>query len=52
MPGDEMWVIESGDAGGGGDIWVFTYLDVLRTLNELGGFAAITNDVIFHNTLA
>lgn len=52
VPGGEMWVTESGDAGGGGDTWASTYLDVIRTLNELGGFAAITNGVIFHNTLA
>ncbi|MGN0321964.1 MAG: beta-glucuronidase [Oliverpabstia sp.] len=51
-PGAEMWVTESGDAGGGGDTWASTYLDVFRTLNELGGFAALTNGVIFHNTLA
>lgn len=51
-PGAEMWVTESGDAGGGGDTWASTYLDVLRTLNELGSFATITNGVIFHNTLA
>ena len=43
---------ESGDAGGGGDTWASTYLDVFRTLNELGGFATVTNGVIFHNTLA
>ena len=52
VPGAEMWVTESGDAGGGGNTWASTYLDVLRTLNELGGFATITNGVIFHNTLA
>lgn len=52
VPGGEMWVTESGDAGGGGDTWASTYLDVIRTLNELGGFAAVTNGVIFHNTLA
>ena len=52
MPGAEMWVTESGDAGGGGDTWASTYLDVLRTLNELGSFCTITNGVIFHNTLA
>ena len=51
-PGGEMWVTESGDAGGGGDTWASTYLDVLRTLNEAGGFSSITNGVIFHNTLA
>ena len=51
-PGGAMWVTESGDAGGGGDTWASTYLDVFRTLNELGGFASLTNGVIFHNTLA
>ncbi len=51
-PGGEMWVTEAGDAGGGGDTWASSYLDVFRTLNELGGFAKITKGVIFHNTLA
>lgn len=51
-PSGQIWVTESGDAGGGGDTWASTYLDVLRTLNELGSFAAITDGVIFHNTLA
>ena len=51
-PGGEMWVTESGDAGGGGDTWASTYLDVLRTLNELGQFVTVTDGVIFHNTLA
>lgn len=37
VPGDEMWVIESGDAGGG-DIWVFTYLDVLAHFERIGRF--------------
>ena len=52
VPGGEMWVTESGDAGGGGDTWASTYLDVLRTLNELGEFTTVTDGVIFHNTLA
>ena len=52
VPNAEMWVTESGDAGGGGDTWASTYLDVIRTLNELGSFCTITNGVIFHNTLA
>ena len=47
-----MWVTESGDAGGGGDTWGSTYLEVLRTLNELGEFATVTDGIIFHNTLA
>ena len=52
MPGAQLWVTESGDAGGGGDTWASTYLDVTRTLNELGTFAQISDGVIFHNTLA
>ena len=51
-PGGEMWVTESGDAGAGGHTWASTYLEVPRTLNELGDFATVTNGVIFHNTLA
>ena len=51
-PGAPMWVTESGDAGGGGDTWGSTYLEVLRTLNELGEFATVTDGIIFHNTLA
>ncbi len=51
VPGGEMWVTESGEAGGGGSSWASTYLDVLRTLNELGGFSALTRGIIFHNTL-
>ena len=52
IPGAQMWVTESGDAGGGGNTWGSTYLDVLRTLNELGDFATATDGIIFHNTLA
>ena len=52
VPGGQIWVTESGDAGGGGDTWASTYLDVLRTLNELGSFGTITDGIIFHNTLA
>lgn len=52
VPGAEMWVTEAGDAGGGGNTWASTYLDVLRNLNELGSFVTVTDGVIFHNTLA
>ncbi len=51
-PGGQVWVTESGDASAGGNTWASTYLDVLRTLNELGSFPTITDGVIFHNTLA
>lgn len=51
-PGAPMWVTESADAGGGGSTWSSTYLDVFRTLTELGSFVQITDGVIFHNTLA
>ena len=47
-----MWVTESGDAGCGGNTWAPTYLDVPRTLNELGEFSTVTDGIIFHNTLA
>ena len=51
-PNGEIWVTESGDAGGGGNSWAPTFMDVFRTLNELGTYATITDGVIFHNTLA
>ncbi len=52
VPGGQVWVTESGDAVGGGNTWASTYLDVLRTLNELGSFSLLADGVIFHNTLA
>ena len=52
VPGGQMWVTESGDAGCGGNTWASTYADVPRTLNELGQFCTVTDGVIFHNTLA
>ena len=52
VPGGQMWVTESGDAGCGGNTWAPTYADVPRTLNELGQFCTVTDGVIFHNTLA
>ena len=52
VPGGQMWVTESGDAGCGGNTWASTYADVPRTLNELGEFTTVTDGIIFHNTLA
>ncbi len=52
VPGGQMWVTESGDAGCGGNTWGSTFADVPRTLNELGEFCTVTDGVIFHNTLA
>ena len=51
-PGGQMWVTESGDAGCGGNTWASTFVDVFRTLNELGDFATVTDGIVFHNTLA
>lgn len=51
-PNAQMWVTESGDAGGGGNTWGSTFLDVFRSLNELGSFALISDGIIFHNTFA
>lgn len=50
-PGGQMWITESAD-GGVGDTWGSTDLDVLRTLNELGSFATLTDGIIFHNILS
>lgn len=50
-PGAPMWVTESADAGCGGDTWASTYLDVIRSADELGRFCTVTDGVIFHNTL-
>ena len=52
VPGGEMWVTESGDAGAGGHTWASTYLEVPRELNEFADFSTVTKGVIFHNTLA
>ncbi len=52
VPGGQIWVTESGDAGCGGNTWASTYMDVTRTLNELGEFCTLTDGIIFHNTLA
>lgn len=43
---------EESKQGGGGCTWASTYLDVFRTLIELGSFALVSDGVIFHNTLA
>ena len=49
-PGAQMWVTESGDAGCGGNTWASTFLDVIRSADELGRFCTVTDGVIFHNT--
>lgn len=46
----QLWVTESGDAACGGNTWGSTYLDVIRSANELGVFTKYTEGVIFHNT--
>lgn len=46
----QLWVTESGDAACGGNTWGSTYLDVIRSANELGVFTKHTEGVIFHNT--
>ncbi len=51
-PDGQMWVTESADAGLGGNTWASTYLDVIRSADELARFALMTDGIIFHNTLA
>jgi hypothetical protein len=52
VPGGEIWVTESGDAGAGGHTWASTYLEVPRLLNELADFSTVCTGIVFHNTLA
>lgn len=52
VPNAALWVTESADGSCGGNSWAATYLDVIRTAEELGRFYRLTNGVIFHNTLA
>lgn len=49
---EQLWVTESGDAACGGNTWGSTFLDVIRSANELGTFTKLTNGIIFHNTFA
>lgn len=51
-PEAPLWVTESGAAACGGNSWDSTYLDVIRTSNELGIFSKLTEGIIFHNTFA
>ena len=51
-PRAPIWVTESGAAACGGNSWDSTYLDVIRTANELGVFSTLTEGIIFHNTFA
>ncbi len=46
-----MWVTESADAGCGGNTWASTFMDIIRSADELGRFCTVTDGVIFHNTL-
>lgn len=48
----QLWVTESGDAACGGNTWGSTFLDVIRSANELGMFTKLTDGIIFHNTFA
>lgn len=52
VPGAEMWVTESADAGCGGNTWAPTYVETLRYVDELGRFNASTRGILFHNTFA
>ncbi len=52
VPGADLWVTESADAGSGGNTWGPTFVEIIRLLDELGKFAQRTDGVILHNTLA
>ncbi len=48
----QLWVTESGDGACGGNTWASTFLDIIRSANELGMFTKMTEGIIFHNTFA
>lgn len=52
IPGAQMWVTETGDAGCGGHTWACTCLEMVRTADEIGRFVKLTDGILFHNTLA
>ncbi|MDO5424219.1 MAG: beta-glucuronidase [Eubacteriales bacterium] len=52
VPGGEIWVTETGDAGGGGHTWACTCMEMVRTADEIGRFVKLTDGILFHNTLA
>ena len=52
LPGKDIWLTETGEAGCGGDKWAADFVDSFRYLDQLGTLARKSVKVVAHNTLA
>jgi heparanase len=52
VPGKDIWLTETGEAGCGGDKWAATFVDTFRYLDQLGSLAQKNVKVVAQNTLA
>ncbi len=52
MPGKDIWLTETGEAGCGGDPWSSQFADTFRYVNQLGSLAQRGVKTVMQNTLA
>jgi hypothetical protein len=52
VPGKDIWLTETGEAGCGGDKWAADFVDSFRYLDQLGTLAQKNVKVVAYNTLA
>jgi heparanase 1 len=52
MPGKDLWLTETGEAGCGGDKWSSTFVDTFRYIDQLGSLAQHGVKTVMQNTLA
>ena len=52
MPGKDIWLTETGEAGCGGDPWSSQFADTFRYLNQIGSLAQRGVKTVMQNTLA
>jgi heparanase len=52
LPGKDIWLTETGEAGCGGDKWAADFVDSFRYLDQLGTLAQKSVKVVAYNTLA
>ncbi|HSY68085.1 MAG TPA: hypothetical protein VK813_05565 [Edaphobacter sp.] len=52
LPGKDIWLTETGQAGCGGDKWAADFVDSFRYLDQLGTLAQKSVKVVAYNTLA
>jgi heparanase len=52
LPGEAIWLTETGETACGGNPWAADFIDSFRYLNQLGTLAKRGVQVVIHNTLA